>query len=102
MMINDLEKIKNEGNLGSSEKEILENILKYSYAIYADTQKIRRYMFWQFMMGLLGFILVVAPIIVALIFLPPLFKGIFSQYQELLGTSGNAFNLLDQFKQFKP
>ncbi len=49
--------------------------LDYTKLIYEDTQKIRRFMFWRLIINIFWIILVIAPIIVSLIWLPSLLKN---------------------------
>ena len=58
-------------------------------------------MFWQNVWSFLKILIIVVPIVIGIIYLPPLLKGVFQQYQSLLGGgdgldsgSGNG-NLLD-------
>lgn len=82
-------------------KRLLEDNLKYNRAIYADTQKIRSYMFWRMVMGVIWLIVIITPLVVALIWLPPIVKQLISGYQNLLGQGQGLFDLIDQWKQLK-
>lgn len=79
----------------------LETMMRYVKAIYADTQKIKRFMFWRFILNLFWVILVIAPIIVAFVYLPPMIKNVIGQYQNLLDTGADAWKIMDQLQQFK-
>lgn len=70
-------------------KEMLEKNLKMTEEIYAMTKKIKSYLNFQKIMSLFYFLIIVIPIILSIIYLPPLLKGVFSQYQELLGGTPN-------------
>lgn len=68
-------------------QELLEENLKYAKAIYWSTEKIRRYMFWMRVIKIIWILMVVAPIIFAAIYLPPLLEGFsegFNSYLDLL------------------
>jgi len=65
-------------------KDLLEKNLKYAKAIYWSTEKIRRYIFWQRIFGLIKILIIVVPLIFAAIYLPPLLQGLFAPYAELL------------------
>jgi len=82
-------------------EELLQENLKYSRAIYTDTQKIRRYMFWRFIFNLIWLALIIAPIILAFIYLPPALRGLYDSYQNLLGGAESSFDLLNQLKQLR-
>ena len=61
-------------------KENLETSQETLHAI----RKIQRYMFWQRVLGWIYFFLIIGPIIVALIYLPPLLKDAMGKYQNFL------------------
>ncbi|MFA5047921.1 MAG: hypothetical protein WC516_02665 [Patescibacteria group bacterium] len=84
-------------------KKILEEILSYSRAIYEDTQKMRRHERWRTIGNIIWIVLLVAPMVVALFWLPSLFSGITGNYQELLGSDNAAqpSNILNELKQLK-
>ncbi|MFA5029687.1 MAG: hypothetical protein WC518_02955 [Patescibacteria group bacterium] len=85
----------------SSLEKLLKDNLKYSQAIYADTQKIRRYLFWRTVISVVWIMVVILPIIAAAIWLPPLFKNFYQSYQELLGGGQGTLDLLSQLKQLR-
>lgn len=73
--------------------KVLESILNYTKASYAVVDKIRKWVFWQKVGGYLKLalmiVLVVVPIILGIIYLPPYFKQLSSQYSNIL----NQINL---------
>ncbi len=82
-------------------QRLLEENLRYNKAIYEDTQKIRRYMFWRLVLGVIWLVIVLAPIIFALIYLPPIFSQMYEQYQELLTGGQGTFDLIKQLNTIK-
>jgi len=98
--------LENKGsqNMVSSNKDeknelirLLKENLDYSKLIYEDTQKIRRFMFWRRVMNIIWIILIVGPALVAIFWLPPLLKDLFSSYSSLLGGGQG----LDIFKELR-
>jgi len=85
----------------ASLEKLLQENLKYVQAIYVDTQKIRRHMMWRSIFNIVWLILVIAPIIVAFVFLPPALKNLYGSYQELLGGTQGGLDLLNQLKQLQ-
>ncbi len=87
-------------------KELLEKNLEFSKAIYEASEKTRRYIFWGRIFEAVKFIIILVPIIIGVVYLPPLFRGLFSFYQGFLGGSsnalgdigGNASEIMDLFK----
>jgi len=66
-------------------KKLLEQNLKLTQEIYFMTRKIKGHLAFQRLVSIFYLILIVAPIILSIIFLPPLVKDYLGQYQELLG-----------------
>jgi len=54
--------------------------------IYADTRKTRRYIMLGKIISFIYLILIVAPLVLAAIYLPPLLKNVIEPYKELLST----------------
>jgi hypothetical protein len=69
-------------------KKLLEENLKLTKEIYAMTKKIKSFITFQKVMSFVYFLLIVVPLILGIIFLPPLLKNVYSQYSELLGGEG--------------
>ena len=63
--------------------------------IYAMTKKIKGYINFQKFMSLFYVLLIVAPIILGIIYLPPLLKGVFNQYKGLLGIQAGVANPIE-------
>jgi len=66
----------------------LEKNIKLTEEIYGMTKKIKNYINFQKIMSIVYILLIVVPIILGIIYLPPLLSGVFSQYQDLLGIKG--------------
>lgn len=66
-------------------KKILEQNLELTKEIYVMTKKIKGYVTFQKVMSLVYIMLIVVPIVLSIIYLPPLLKGVFDQYKEVLG-----------------
>jgi len=89
--------------------ELLEKNLKWSQIIYEQNRKINRKLFISSLFGWIYFIIIVAPLILAVWFLPPIFKNLYGQYQGLLGggsmgtaTSQPVNSSLDQILKLLP
>ena len=98
----DIEYAKTTEHLVSDQRETLENLmrenLRYSRAIFEDSQKIRKYLFWQRIISIVWLVVVLAPIVLALFWLPPLLQNLFGSYSELLGGGKNALDLMGQLQ----
>lgn len=88
-----------EGHKSNLEELLKENI-KYSRAIFADTQKIRRYMMWRMIFNIIWLVLFFAPLILAMFWLPQFISNFVQQFQGLTGGS-NTVDLLQQLQQLK-
>ncbi|PIT95586.1 hypothetical protein COT96_00370 [Candidatus Falkowbacteria bacterium CG10_big_fil_rev_8_21_14_0_10_38_22] len=66
-------------------KKILEENLKLTQEIHQMTKKIKNYINFQKVMSLIYILLIVVPIILGIIYLPPLLSNLLEQYRGLLG-----------------
>ena len=89
-------------------RQLLEKNLKWSQIIYEQNRRINSKLLWQAVAGWIRILIIVIPIIIAVIYLPPLLSDVMKQYQGLLGiqTGDNAKNsnstALDQFLKLLP
>ena len=58
------------------------------------TKKINHFVLWSRIFGILKLFIIIIPIIIGIIYLPPLLKEVFAPYQDLLG--GNPLGALFQ------
>ncbi len=65
-------------------KEMMEENLKYAKAIYWSVEKVRRHLFWQRVVSIIYVIIILAPLILAAIYLPPFISSYLGPYMELL------------------
>jgi len=72
-------------------KKLLEKNLELTEEIHRMVKSIKSHIFWQNVFSFLKILIIVVPIIIGIIYLPPLLKGVFQQYQSLLG-GGDGLN----------
>lgn len=60
------------------------------WKIYQSTERTRRYIFWGKIMSLIYILLIIIPIILAIIYLPPMMQNILEPYQELLNSGSSV------------
>lgn len=60
--------------------------------IYESTEKTRKYILWGRIMSLIYLILILAPIIWAIVYLPPILDQALKPYQEILNLSNQGNN----------
>jgi hypothetical protein len=78
--------IKNETN-NEEIKKILEENLRLTQEIHDMTHKIKSYVTFQKIMSVFYLLIIVVPIIISIIYLPPLIKSYLGPYEELLNDS---------------
>lgn len=71
-------------------KELIEKNLKWSQIIYEQNRKINNKLLWAAISSWIRTALILIPIILGILFLPPLFKDVWSQYGALWGGSGQT------------
>ncbi|MDP2709166.1 MAG: hypothetical protein Q8O93_03910 [bacterium] len=79
---------ENQINEPEQIKKLLEQNLKLTEEIYAMTKKMKSYLAFQRLVSLFYLVLIIAPIILSIIYLPPLLNNLFSQYKDALGIEG--------------
>jgi hypothetical protein len=70
---------------GDDLKSLLEENLKYSKAIYASTEKMRRYILWGQIFGFIKIFVIIVPLVVGFWYLKPYLMQASEAYQGLLG-----------------
>jgi len=85
-------------------KDLLEKNLKWSQIIYEQNRKINNKLMWSSLGGWLRLFLILAPLIWAAWFLPPLINQFMKNYGDLLGGKSNAVQSgsLEQIMKFLP
>ena len=65
-------------------KKLLELNLERNEEILTMTRDIKKYMKWQNIWSITRFVLIIVPIVLGFIYLPPILKGVFDSYRDLL------------------
>lgn len=71
-------------------KKLIEKNLEVSEEILRISKKVKSYMMWNQIMNFLKLLVIVVPIVLGIIYLPPILKNLFSQYEEIMGISGTG------------
>jgi len=66
-------------------KQLIEKNLKLTEEVRDMTKSIKNYVLFQKIMSLVYFLIIFVPIILGVIYLPPILKNLFNQYQGILG-----------------
>lgn len=69
-------------------KSLVEKNIKWSQVIYEQNKKVKHRLDLIIWGGVLKWLIILAPIILGVIYLPPLIKPLINQYSGLLGTGG--------------
>ncbi|MEK7067376.1 MAG: hypothetical protein AAB956_00055 [Patescibacteria group bacterium] len=81
----------------SNDQQTLEDLMKENLELTKELQRqmrsVRHYLLWQKIVSIFYLIIIIGPIIIGIIYLPPLLKNVVAPYQELLG--GNKSGGLD-------
>lgn len=76
--------------------ELLEKNLEMTQEIFKMTKSIKSYLLWQRVYGFIKFVIIIVPLVLGVIYLPPILKNLFGQYQGLLdlikNPSASGFN----------
>jgi hypothetical protein len=73
-------------------KALLEKNLKVAEETQAMVKKIKNYMAMQKIVSLIYFLIIVIPIVLSIIYLPPLLKDYAGQYQDLLDSGAGMID----------
>lgn len=76
-------------------KNLVERNLALTEENHEAIQKIRKYIVMTQILGVIKFIVILAPIIFAIIYLPPILRDLIAPYQELMPDSLKQFNQID-------
>jgi len=74
-------------------KKLLEKNLELTEDIHEMTKKIKSYILWQKVFSIIKILIILVPIILGIIYLPPLLRDVFDQYRELLNIGGTGLDL---------
>ena len=77
----------------SSHEELIDLMKKniaWSEAVYNQNKKIQKHLRWMSIMGYVRVAIFLIPIILGIIYLPPLLGGVWDQYQSIIGLGGNT------------
>lgn len=84
-------------------RQLIQKNFEYTKAVHEDVKKIRKYILWQQIFGIIKVILVVVPMVIAIIFAAPFLKQALETYKEIMtslkGVTGGGIqdDLMQQF-----
>ncbi len=81
---------------------LIEKNIKWSQVIYNQNRKIQRRLSWIVFGSYLRLFLILIPVILGIIYLPPLISDFWAQYGSAVGASGQTFReYLDLLKSLQ-
>lgn len=72
-----------DNNLNDEQTELLRRNLEIGEELLKKTEEIKSYIKWQKFFGLVNFLIIAIPIIIGIIYLPPLIKDYLNQFISL-------------------
>lgn len=73
-------------------QKLLQENLKISKELYEMTKKIKRWIVWQRVWGVIKILIILIPIVLGVIYLPPLVKKAIEPYQQFLNVGQKPEN----------
>ena len=70
---------------GDNVKDLLEKNLKWSQIIYEQNRKINNKLLWSAIASWLRLFLILAPLVLAILFLPPILKEVWTRFDDISG-----------------
>lgn len=89
---------KTESGQHEDLKILIEKNIKWSQVIYQQNRKIQRRLSWIVFGSYFKLFLILIPVIIGLIYLPPLVSDFMKQYGSLFGDQSNWKQYLDAFR----
>ncbi|MEK7213472.1 MAG: hypothetical protein AAB678_03500 [Patescibacteria group bacterium] len=90
----------------ASVQELLEKNLKWSQIIYEQNRRLNSKLLWSAIASWLRFFIIAIPLVIALVYLPSLYREFKVKYDQLLGGDGKTQTLapssLDQLFKLLP
>jgi len=94
MVVEPLKSTQQQADMDKIAK-ILKTNREYLQAIYASCERSRKYILWGRIMSLVYILIILAPILFAIFYLPPMLKTIIKPYQQLFSTQESADDTQD-------
>ena len=74
-------------------KKLLKKNLELTEEIHGMVKSVKRYVIWQRVFSILKILIILVPIILGIIYLPPIAKRAYEQYKEIMGFSSNPIDI---------
>jgi len=83
-------------------KKLLEENVEYSKEIYHLSLKVKKYIFWGRIMSMIQLLFILVPLIIGIIYLPPLIGDFFTNFSGTgaAGGAGASTGLNGIFEQY--
>lgn len=102
-----MENVPEQPNSHDEIKKLIEKNIQLSEEILELSKKTKKYLFIQQMFSVFKWLIIIVPLVLGILYLPPLLQNLISQYKEIFGGVANPsvnFNsipseLLESFKR---
>jgi hypothetical protein len=96
--VSSLESTSTDTSTHQELKELIEKNIKWSQVIYHQNRKIQRRLSWIVFGSYFKLFLILIPIILGLIYLPPIVSDFLTQYQEVFGGQNGFQRYFEIFR----
>jgi len=83
-------------------KELVKKNLEVTNDIHEIAIYVKKYIFWQKIFGVLKLFFIIVPIIISIIYLPPLLKQLLAQYESIVNLKSGVNAVPMELKEFTP
>ncbi|MFZ5364865.1 MAG: hypothetical protein ACOZBH_01540 [Patescibacteria group bacterium] len=77
-------------------KQLVRRNIEYTQELRMVSDKTRKYILWIQIINLFKLLIILVPLILALIYLPPLIRDFVEKYKELFGSSGFFLDMFNR------
>jgi len=91
--IQNLTEAENAKNNYSQLEELLKKNLELTQEMYEMTKKIKKYINLQRIFSIIYILIILVPIVLSIIYLPPLLNNMFSPWMEILGDDKKGIDI---------
>lgn len=74
-------------------KSLIKQNIKLSEDIHDIAVNVKKYIFWSKIFGIFKLFIIIIPLILSIIYLPPLLKQVLQQYESIVNVSSGVDNI---------
>ena len=73
-------------------RKLVQKNTEMTQEVLSVVKSIKKYIIWQRVFGILKLLIILVPIVLGIIYLPPLLKGAIDQYKEIIDITVDPVN----------